>query len=96
MNDQRENPKSGYRYDGEERDLNLRTYVELQSLNAHLRDIKMIGILLIATVAFPPIAWVFFVLAAVIAATSFFGKSMATIINKSKRKPNQAVDITRR
>lgn len=89
MTDQKENPESGYRYDGEERDLHLRTYLASQSTNAHLRDLKLIGVLLIASVAFPPIAWLILILAAIVAIASVVGKSMAALVNKEKRTPNK-------
>ena len=79
----------GYRHDGEERDLHLRTYLETQAMNAHLRDLKLIGVLLIATVAFPPIAWLLLILAAIVAVAGFLGKSTAAILNKVRRTSNK-------
>ncbi len=81
--------ESGYRHDGEQRDLHLLTYVELKETNAHLRDLKLIGVLLIASIAFPPIAWLLLILAAIIAIASLLGKSAAWIVDKVRRTPNQ-------
>jgi hypothetical protein len=86
--------KSGYQYHGEERDLHLRTYTELQAMNNHLRDLKLIGVLLIATVAFPPIAWLLLVVAGLVAVSSFLGKSLASLFNKARRSSNQEMHRT--
>jgi hypothetical protein len=79
----------GYRHDGEERDLHIRTYLEIQTTNGHLRDLKLIGVLLIATIAFPPIAWLLLILAAIVTIAGFLGKSTAAIINKCKGTSNK-------
>ncbi len=88
MTDQKAEPESGYRHAGEDRDLHLRTYLELQTTNAHLLDIKIIGVLLIASIAFPPIAGSLFVFAAIVVIAGLLGKSMAVIVNKARRTPN--------
>ena len=82
--------ESGYRYNGEERDLHFRTYIELKMTNGHLRDLKLIGILLIATVAFPTIAWLLLILAGIVAVAGFLGKSIASIINKVRGSSNKS------
>lgn len=88
MTDQKAEPESGYRHAGEERDLALSTYLELQTIKAHLHDIKIIGVLLIACIAFPRIAGILLVFAAIIAIAGLLGKSMAVIVNKARRTPN--------
>jgi hypothetical protein len=90
MKEQDKESNSGYRYNGEERDLHLRTYIEMQTMNSHLRDIKLIGVLIIATIAYPPIAWIFLVLSAIVTLAGFIGMPP----KKTDEKPNanQAVD----
>ena len=51
----------------------------LQRIEGHLSEIKWLILLLIATVAFPPIAWVFLVLAGVILISALFGFYLPTI-----------------
>ncbi len=61
-----------------------RVYHEMQSISEHLRDLKLIGLLIIATIAFQPLAWLLLVVAAVVVVASFFGKSLAAIVGKKK------------
>ena len=49
---------------------------------------KIIGVLLIACIAFPRIAGILLVFAAIIAIAGLLGKSMAVIVNKARRTPN--------
>ncbi len=84
MKNRKEDPESGYIHDRENYELQLRSYLELQSISEHLRDLKLIGLLLIATIAFQPLAWLLLIVAAAVVIASFFGKSLAEIVSKKK------------
>lgn len=84
MLNQKKNPESRYRQDREDYEVQLRTYVELQSISEHLRDLKLIGVLLIATVAFQPIAWLLLIVAAIVYIASFLGKPLTVIVKRKK------------
>jgi len=57
----------------------------LERIEGHLSEIKWLILLLIATVAFPPIAWVFLILAGVILISALFGAGLASVINKIRK-----------
>ncbi len=54
----------------------------LERIEGHLSEIKWLILLLIATVAFPPIAWLFLLIAGVLLVSALFGMGLASFINK--------------
>jgi hypothetical protein len=57
----------------------------LERIEGHLSELKWLIVLLIATVAFPPIAWVFLLLAGIIIVSALFGVGLASVINKIRK-----------
>ncbi|HBR93630.1 MAG TPA: hypothetical protein DEA90_05640 [Opitutae bacterium] len=57
----------------------------LKRIEGHLSEIKWLILLLIATVAFPPVSWVFLILAGVIIISALFGAGLASVINKIRK-----------
>jgi hypothetical protein len=57
----------------------------LERIEGHLSELKWLIVLLIATVAFPPIAWVFLILAGIMLISALFGAGLASVINRMRK-----------
>jgi len=57
----------------------------LQRIERHLVDIKLIAVLILLTIVYPPLGWIAIALAILIAVSAFFGTLLATLINLFRR-----------
>jgi len=57
----------------------------LERIEGHLSEIKWLILLLIATVAFPPVAWVFLLIAGIMILSALFGVGLASVINRIRK-----------